>query len=249
MRSVVPPRSYIGQLSLRRRIEFILDASLLALSLLLLAPRSTGLPLHEWLGIGVAVPIIVHILLSWRWIRTSTRRVIGRPTPRLRLNYSINALLFVLFVLVIGSGIVISQVAVPILGFRTIDDRAWRALHNQSTNFLLVAAASHIAMNWSWVRRTAQRAMWHGPLSLRPIQAVAFLRSVARAIIVLVAAGFIIAVALAYVGRPKADRRYTRNEIARFAGSPAGGVVQLAGEGFLLLAVGYTARKVFRLRL
>src|SRR5205085_9667219 len=100
--------------------------------LLLFSPRLTGLPVHEWLGIALGAPLLVHLLLSWSWIRTATARLATATPARARVNYVLNWLLFILVIIEVLSGIVISNVALPAMHVETINDRAWRALHSQA---------------------------------------------------------------------------------------------------------------------
>jgi len=62
----------------RTRVALYLDISLLALVLLLFAPRLTGLPIHEWVGLALIPIVLLHLLLSWRWIATSTKTIMPR---------------------------------------------------------------------------------------------------------------------------------------------------------------------------
>lgn len=233
----------------RRRAEFLLDTALLVLLLFLFAPRLTGLALHEWIGLVLVPPTVVHMLLSWRWIAASTRRLLRPNAARVRVNYLLNTVLFVLLTLVIGSGIAISEVAVPALGIRTIDDRSWRALHNLSLNWLLLTAGLHIAMNWEWVRRTFSSILSGGARSVAPVRIASFGWVSSRVLVILAAVAAIVGTAVAYLGVPSDSRRYALTEIARFAGSGWHGWVQLAGETLLLILAVYLGRKGLRLRL
>ena len=82
------------------------------------------------------------------WISASTARFATQARGRARVNYILNWLLFVLVVIEVTSGVAISAVALPALGVRTINDRSWRALHNMTLNWTLLAVGLHIAMNW-----------------------------------------------------------------------------------------------------
>ncbi len=62
------------------RFVLSFDAGLFLLFVILLSPRLTGLPVHEWLGIALAGPVLLHLLLSWRWLVTATRRLLAAPT-------------------------------------------------------------------------------------------------------------------------------------------------------------------------
>lgn len=139
---------------------FSLDALLLVLGLLLMAPRLTGLALHEWIGISFLLPLLVHLLLSWRWIVTALRRTSAPTSRRDAVNLALNTLLFISTAVVIVSGLVISQVALPWLGVTgTVDDVAWRSTHNNWTDVMWVLVSAHVAMNWRWIARVGHRLM------------------------------------------------------------------------------------------
>jgi hypothetical protein len=134
---------------------FWLDAVLLVLFVLLRTPKLTGLPWHEWLGVAFLVPMLVHLLLSWRWILTALRRTFTPVRRRDAVNLLLNASLFITTAGVVVSGLMISQVALPQLGVATIDDRVWRNTHNNWTDAMLVTVAAHVAMNFRWIVKVA----------------------------------------------------------------------------------------------
>jgi hypothetical protein len=140
----------------RRRFVFYLDALLFVAYLLLLSPRMTGLPLHEWLGIAFALPLLVHLLLAWPWIWTATRRLLSPGRTRDAVNTALNASLFITTTVVVVSGLVISQVSLRWLGVDTINDRVWRGMHNRWTTWMWLSVSAHIAMNWRWIGTAAR---------------------------------------------------------------------------------------------
>jgi len=146
----------------RRAAAIYIDVALLLVLLLLFSPRLTGLPLHEWLGIALGLPLLVHLVLSWSWIHAATARFATQPSGRARANYVLNWLLFILIVIEVVSGSVISNVALPAIGVSTINDRAWRALHNQTLNFTLLLIGIHVAMNWKSFAADVHRYFWRG---------------------------------------------------------------------------------------
>jgi cytochrome b561 len=144
----------------RNAVAIYIDVSLLIALLLLFSPRLTGLALHEWVGIALAVPLLVHLVLSWTWISGNTARLLKTATARARANYVLNWTLFALIVLEVTSGIAISHVALPYLGVPTINDRTWRALHNWTLNVTLLVIGFHIAMNWTALAAGVRRYLW-----------------------------------------------------------------------------------------
>jgi len=235
----------------RRAFEFWLDALLLVLFVLALSPRMTGLALHEWIGIVFGLPVVVHLLLSWTWITGAIRRVFASAGSRARVNLLLNATLFVLIAVEIVSGVAISQVAGPSLGFATINDRSWRALHNQTLNLTHLVVGLHVAMNWQWIvaaLRGRSPARESSALHSRRL-APSLLIALGRSVIVLVAAGAVAALAYAFLGRPSLAREYRQNEIARFTPTVGHGLGQFAGEAALLAAFAYAGRRWLRVRL
>jgi len=146
----------------RTRLALYLDIGLLAVVLLLFAPRLTGLPIHEWVGLALIPVVLLHLLLSWGWIATTSKAIVARASRRARINYLLNWLLFILVVLEITSGLMISEVALPPFGFVTLNDRAWRALHNQALNWTHLVIGLHVAMNWRPLVLLIQRHLMAG---------------------------------------------------------------------------------------
>ena len=231
--------------------EFWLDALLLLAFLLLLSPRMTGLALHEWLGVVFGIPVLVHLMLSWSWISTATRRVLTSADRRARVNYVLNTTLFVLTTIEIVSGLVISQVALPVLGIAAIDDRSWRALHNLTLNWTLLAAGLHVAMNWAWIVAAFRRHEWApgltGRINIRLAPSLG--HGLARGAVLLLGAGVVALGAFAMLGPPSETRLHYQNEVARFVPTLGHGLGQFAGESALLAVVAYLGRKWLRVRL
>jgi 5-methylcytosine-specific restriction endonuclease McrA len=107
--------------------------------------------------------MLVHLLLSWRWIVTALRRTFSPARRRDTVNLVLNASLFITTAGVVVSGLLISRIALPKLGIATIDDRVWRETHNNWTDAMLACVAAHVAMNFRWIIRVAAR---HGSSSL-----------------------------------------------------------------------------------
>ena len=134
-----------------------LDGLLLLLFLLIQSPRITGVAAHEWLGIAIAVPLLLHMLLSWHWITSKARRLFANGSLRTRINYAINLGLFLTMALVIVSGIMVSRVVLAWMRMPTIYDGAWFELHDSGSNVLFVAIGLHLALNWGWVLAALRR--------------------------------------------------------------------------------------------
>jgi len=233
--------------SSRRRFIICLDTALLVIFILLLSPRMTGLPLHEVLGFIFVIPIIIHLLLAWSWIQNATRRFFKTASRRTRFNFFLNTILFILVITELVSGFIISQVVLPDLGIKTINDRSWRALHNVPLNFVVLFAGLHIAVNWGWIASVFKKRLripMQSNISSFKIQAI-----FGRIIILILATGFVSLVWYSVIGKPSIARLYNHDEIARFHPSVGHGLVQFLGEAFLLAIVAFIARKWLRIRL
>ncbi len=144
----------------RIQLIFWLDVTLLLLICVLEVVPFTGLSLHEWIGIAIIVLILVHLLLSWTWISASSRRLTSRRYGRTRINYLLNFLLFASVAVVIFSGLLISEAALPALGIKTIpDDAGWRQIHGRFSDFVVIFAGLHLAINWDWSIAAARKCL------------------------------------------------------------------------------------------
>ncbi|MDP4262794.1 MAG: DUF4405 domain-containing protein [Bacteroidota bacterium] len=235
----------------RRLFIIYLDTFLLITLLLLLSPRMTGLPWHECLGIIFLLPVLLHLLLAWPWIRKSTRSIFNKARRRTRFNYFLNATLFTLVIIEIVSGLAISQVALPFTGVKTIDDRSWRALHNQTLNWTVLFAGLHIAVNWEWIVAAFRKRFPGGNKSTKKRIQIApkLLVALSRTAIILLAAGIIAFALYGILGEPSLSRLYSQDEVARFRPGIGHGIGQFAGESLLIAIVAYIARRWLRVGL
>ena len=120
----------------------------------------TGLAIHEWLGILFGGLLVYHLLLHWNWIVGVGKRVVGKLPAMERLKYVVDILLFVNMVVVVATGIWISEVAMGQLGVSFETNMLWRQLHALSADWILWLVALHLALNWRWVTNTAKRYLW-----------------------------------------------------------------------------------------
>jgi len=131
--------------------KLILDILAFIGFLLALDPRATGIAIHEWLTLAGVAAIVLHLLLNWNWIAGITRKFFKKTTVKTRLNYIINWLFFIDGVVVMLTGIMISEVVLPVLGIGLPEGFAWRQWHSLSADLSLILLALHTALNWDWV--------------------------------------------------------------------------------------------------
>ena len=133
------------------RTNLVLDLAITSVFLVLSNPPLTGMAVHEWLGLGLAVALVVHLLLHWEWIVGISTRLFGGLARGVRLNYVIDLVLFVAFISVVLSGVMMSKSVLPAFGLHASPERAWRGIHDFSANLLVVAVAAHVGLHWTWI--------------------------------------------------------------------------------------------------
>ena len=152
--SVAEARESAKPAQWRLKTTFWLDVTLLVSVCALQTVRFTGLVIHEWLGLAIVGMVFAHLLFSWSWIASLSRRMFAAQSLRARINYLLNLSLFAAVTAVIFSGILISQKAIPaLIGTKAAPDMDWRwdSLHNLFSQVVLMLAGFHLAMNWDWV--------------------------------------------------------------------------------------------------
>jgi hypothetical protein len=158
--SAVPTPKSSKTAQWRLKMTFWLDMTLLASVCALQTVSFTGLVLHEWLGLAMVGMVLAHLLLAWSWIASQSRRLFAVQSVRARINYFLNLSLFAAVTAVIFSGILISQKAIPALtGTKAAPDMDWRwdTLHNQFSQFVLLLAGFHLAINWDWALAAGEK--------------------------------------------------------------------------------------------
>ena len=133
------------------KIKLWLDILIFIVFLIAMDPNTSGLAIHEWLTLSMLAALTVHLLLSWDWITKITSRFLGKMGTQNRINYILNWLLFVDGTLIMVSGIIISEVALPFMGIKLPMGFAWRRLHDMSANIGLLLLGLHTALHWGWI--------------------------------------------------------------------------------------------------
>jgi hypothetical protein len=142
------------------RLDFWLDALLLVAYTLAYSLGFTGIAIHEWLGIGLGMVLVVHLTLHWDWVVRTTRKLLRRG-GRERFVWLVNLLLLVCMTLCVASGILISEVALPKLGITLPASSFWRQMHDTTATLTLILVPVHAALRWRWIAGVARRfAAW-----------------------------------------------------------------------------------------
>ncbi len=153
------------------KTDLLVDASIFLAFLIAMDPRSTGIAIHEWLSIAFGAAIILHLLLHWSWIAATTRRFLTNVARGARVNYILNSLLFIDFTIIIFTGVMISEAALPALGIRLEAGFFWRRLHSISADFSLWLLGMHVALHGRWIVAALKRYLFGFRLPRRSVPA------------------------------------------------------------------------------
>jgi cytochrome b561 len=139
--------------------KLFLDLGAFVALLIVSAPRFTGVAIHEWLAIALSGAIVVHLLLNWNWIVQISSRLFSKSAKNSRFGYFLNWGLFASGIMIMLSGLMISETVVPFFGLSLPQDMSWKSLHELSTNITMILMGLHIATHWSWITNMLKRML------------------------------------------------------------------------------------------
>lgn len=136
--------------------------------------RSTWVDIHDWAGLATLIGAATHIALHWKWISCAAGRFFKKLARQARVNFSLDSLLFIAFVLANVSGLVVWLI-LPSEGYRGgrnpfynasllgLARHDWNDLHLYAGLAMIIALTVHLALHWKWVmcvlRRYTQAAL------------------------------------------------------------------------------------------
>ena len=133
------------------KVNYLIDFAVFIAFLFVMDPRATGIAIHEWLSVAFTLVIIVHLLLHWAWIVAVSKRFLRKLVVQARLNFILNIFFFIFMTVVIFTGIMVSEIALPLFGIHFEKNFTWHFLHNLSADITLIILGLHIALHWKWV--------------------------------------------------------------------------------------------------
>ena len=133
----------------KRAVDLLMTAALL----LLMSYSLIGEAAHEWIGMGMFLLFITHLILNRKWVRSLGR---GRWSPYRIAQTILVALCFLTMIGAMASGVILSNYI-----FANLRIRGWSALARQAHmlcsywGFLLMSL--HLGLHWSMVLTAARR--------------------------------------------------------------------------------------------
>ena len=141
------------------KLNFWIDLASFIGFMVAMEPNSTGITIHEWFTVAAVGTLIVHFVLHWDWFIRLTQRFFVKLFHSSRLNYLLSITIFLGFISIMVSGLMISEGVMPSLGL-DIDARyAWRRIHDLASNLTLLLVAVHVALRWDWVTAAFTRIL------------------------------------------------------------------------------------------
>ena len=133
------------------KLNYLIDLTVFIAFLFIMDPRATGIAIHEWLSVAFTLVIIIHLLLHWAWIIAVSKRFLRKLVAQARLNFVLNIFFFIFMTVAIFTGIMISEVALPLFGIHFEKNFTWRFFHNLSADITLIILGLHVALHWKWI--------------------------------------------------------------------------------------------------
>jgi len=143
-----------------------LDLTVFAIVVAAANPAITGITLHEWLGIVLVVPALVHLVVNWEWVTRATAAFIGRIRTVAKVNLIVDAGLFVAVVGVTLSGFLVIPGLAASLGLQA--STSWHVVHLVSSDLTVAFTLTHFALHWKWVATVVRRMI--APPSMPPVR-------------------------------------------------------------------------------
>ncbi|HPH95131.1 MAG TPA: ferric reductase-like transmembrane domain-containing protein [Anaerolineaceae bacterium] len=133
--------------------NWIIDALLFGIFIILFFLDLTGLDLHQWLGIGAGALALIHLLRHRKWVGSVTTRLFGGTSNVCRAYYLLDLIIFGGFGVMIGTGLVISTW----LNLALDNYEIWKGTHVLSSVITLLVVLMKVALHWKWIANVAGR--------------------------------------------------------------------------------------------
>ena len=101
---------------MKTKLYLLLDSIIFLAFLIAFEPHLTGVQIHEWLGTAFFFTVLAHLILHWKWVVNVIKKFFKKMTLSNRVNFIVDFLIFLAFVIMTFSGWMISKFMLPILG-------------------------------------------------------------------------------------------------------------------------------------
>lgn len=135
----------------------------------ILFERETWEWLHTWIGLGIVIVAIIHLLFHWKWVVSMAKRIFSAISgkgsglnARGKYNLVVNITIGLCFFVCAISGIYF-LLAGSSEGGRNPDPMflfargTWDLLHTWSSILFIAAVLLHFVIHWGWVIRVTRK--------------------------------------------------------------------------------------------
>jgi hypothetical protein len=129
-----------------------LDAVLFAAFLSTFFLTITGVEIHQWIGIGIGLMLMIHLVMHINWVGTVITRFFGKCSASARVNLVMDIALMGGFAMIIFTGLIISTW----LNLAFIDYSAWWTVHVISAVTTLFALLVKLFLHRKWIVNVAE---------------------------------------------------------------------------------------------
>ncbi len=133
--------------------HWLIDLGLLAGYLLSFYLDLTGVSLHQWLGVGVTVLALIHLILHWDWVTAVVKRFFGKTSGRSRIYLLLDLLIMLGAVVMVETGLMISTW----FNLELYNYAAWLDIHIYSSVITLGITVLKLGLHWRWIVSTARK--------------------------------------------------------------------------------------------
>ena len=112
--------------------------------------------------VALGLALLIHLTLHWDWVVRETRRLFS-PRGHDKGIWLVNLALLLAMTLCVVSGILISRVALPQVGFSVLGGPFWSRLHVLTAEVTLGLVPVHVAVRWRWIVSVGRRMLTRRP--------------------------------------------------------------------------------------
>lgn len=139
----------------KRKIQNIVDASMILLLPLLMAYSLIGEAVHEWAGIAMSLLFVAHHALNWRWYKSILK---GHYSPLRSIKTILNLVLAVDMIALPVSGLLMAKHSFSFLNL-DIDISTVRLIHLIASYWGFVLMSLHLGFHWNMIQAMLQKAV------------------------------------------------------------------------------------------
>ena len=129
-------------------VNLVIDIIAALIYILAANPLITGWVIHEWVSIGLIFIFVVHCAMHYDWIVTAIKK---RVSAGAYANLALDIATLVVFMLAIVSGLMVSRVILPFIGFVAPGFFFWEPLHEISAKILFALTLVHVVVHGRWI--------------------------------------------------------------------------------------------------